>query len=121
MREELTELEPGNTTYRRDVSVSYERLADLARAAGRSGEANALVETAVQLRYNLHRAEVEREDLAVELAYALYLAITTTVLGGSPHERSAIVDLLVPFEARSVLGPRGTLILQWARQPKAEG
>jgi hypothetical protein len=30
----LTELEPGNTTYRRDLSISYERLADLAREAG---------------------------------------------------------------------------------------
>jgi hypothetical protein len=39
VREELTELEPGNTTYRRDLSVSYDRLADLALAAGRSGDA----------------------------------------------------------------------------------
>ncbi|MGH3869709.1 MAG: trypsin-like peptidase domain-containing protein [Pseudonocardiaceae bacterium] len=36
------ELEPGNTTYRRDLSISYERLADLAREAGRSGDAETL-------------------------------------------------------------------------------
>ncbi|NLG22239.1 MAG: hypothetical protein GX555_12515, partial [Actinomycetales bacterium] len=37
-----TELEPGNTTYRRDLSISYNKLADLALAAGRSGDAEAL-------------------------------------------------------------------------------
>ena len=36
------EAEPGNTTYRRDLSISYQRLADLAAEAGRSGDAEDL-------------------------------------------------------------------------------
>ncbi|MDQ1295878.1 MAG: hypothetical protein QG608_3765, partial [Actinomycetota bacterium] len=40
--ERKTDLEPGNTTYRRDLSISYNKLADLALAAGRSGDAEAL-------------------------------------------------------------------------------
>ena len=63
------ELEPGNTTYRRDLSVSYNKLADLALAAGRSGDAEALYRQALAVAQEL--AELEpgnttyRRDLSV--------------------------------------------------------
>ena len=62
-------LEPGNTTYRRDLSISYERLADLALAEGRSGDAEELYRQALTVRQEL--AELEpgnttyRRDLSV--------------------------------------------------------
>lgn len=37
--DDIDDLEPGNTTYRRDLSVSFERLADLARATGQTDQA----------------------------------------------------------------------------------
>ncbi|MGH3864686.1 MAG: tetratricopeptide repeat protein, partial [Pseudonocardiaceae bacterium] len=67
--EELAELEPGNTTYRRDLSISYERLADLAREAGRSGDAETLYRQSLTVREEL--AELEpgnttyRRDLSI--------------------------------------------------------
>ena len=69
MAQELTELEPGNTTYRRDLSVCYERLADLARAAGRSGDAEALYQQALAVAQELTELEpgntTYRRDLSV--------------------------------------------------------
>ena len=63
------ELEPGNTTYRRDLSISYERLADLAREAGRSGDADALYRQALQVREELIELEpgntTYRRDLSI--------------------------------------------------------
>ena len=67
--ERRVELEPGNTTYRRDLSVSYEQLADLALAAGRSAEAEGLYGQSLAVRQEL--AELEpgnttyRRDLSV--------------------------------------------------------
>jgi len=49
--------EPGNTTYQRDVSVSYERLADLARQAGQGEQAQALYRQALTIREALAAAE----------------------------------------------------------------
>ena len=67
--QELTELEPGNTTYRRDLSVSYERLADLAAEAGRSGDAEALYQQALAVAQELTELEpgntTYRRDLSV--------------------------------------------------------
>jgi tetratricopeptide (TPR) repeat protein len=66
---ELTELEPGNTTYRRDLSVSYDKLADLALAAGRSGDAEALYRQSLAGRQELTELEpgntTYRRDLSV--------------------------------------------------------
>jgi len=63
------ELEPGNTTYRRDLSVSYERLADLAAAAGRSGDAEDLYRQSLAVRQELTELEpgntTYRRDLSV--------------------------------------------------------
>ncbi len=62
-------LEPGNTTYRRDLSISYERLADLAREAGRSTDAEALYRQALQVREELTELEpgntTYRRDLSI--------------------------------------------------------
>jgi tetratricopeptide (TPR) repeat protein len=62
-------LEPGNTTYRRDLSISYERLADLAREAGRSGDAEALYRQALQVAEELTELEpgntTYRRDLSI--------------------------------------------------------
>jgi tetratricopeptide (TPR) repeat protein len=66
---ELTELEPGNTTYRRDLSISYNKLADLALAAGRSAEAEGLYRQALQVREELTELEpgntTYRRDLSI--------------------------------------------------------
>ncbi|MDQ3765128.1 MAG: tetratricopeptide repeat protein, partial [Actinomycetota bacterium] len=54
VRQELTKLEPENSTYRRlDLFDSYNRLADLARAAGRLGDAEELYRGALQVSQEL--------------------------------------------------------------------
>ncbi|MGH3754088.1 MAG: trypsin-like peptidase domain-containing protein [Pseudonocardiaceae bacterium] len=114
------ELEPGNTTYRRDLSISYERLADLAREARDLEIARDFVVRAVSIRRAIHRLEQHREDVAVELAYTLYLSAAITVLGEQENavlvERQQIVDVLDPFERVGLLGARGHSLLVWARE-----
>jgi hypothetical protein len=62
--ERLVAAEPGNTGYQRDLTLSYERLAEVDRSAtGRRG----LLEQAVIVRRRLHQAEPSRVDLAEEL------------------------------------------------------
>ena len=119
VREELTELEPGNTTYRRDLSISYERLAALAAQAGEVDAARQLVGQAVNIRRAVHELEPQRVDVAVELAYALYLSaeIASTIAsdGAGQHEREEIMKVLIPFENANVLSSRGHALLRWAR------
>jgi tetratricopeptide (TPR) repeat protein len=77
--QELTELEPGNTTYRRDLSISYERLADLALAAGRSGDAEALYRQSLQVAQELTELEpgntTYRRDLSISYERLADLAL----------------------------------------------
>ena len=76
----LAEAEPGNTTYARDLSVSFDRLADLAREAGQEDQAQIWVTTTLDIRRKLVRDEPRRLDLAEELAYVLYLS----AISGTP-------------------------------------
>ena len=119
MREELTELEPGNTTYRRDLSISYERLADLASRAGELRTARELVDQAVEIRRAIHRLEPHRVDVAVELAYTLYLSVAITAMKApdstAQANREEIIEVLIPFEDTSLLTDRGYTLLMWAR------
>ncbi|MBK6888255.1 MAG: hypothetical protein IPH03_18630 [Tetrasphaera sp.] len=113
----LADREPGNTSYQRDLSVSYERLADLALREN-DPRAAVHVEQALRARLLLAAREPTREDLAVELGYALYLAsfvgITFGEEGRTPREVAAHV--LTPFEQAGRLGPRGRALLAWARE-----
>ncbi|MGH3982429.1 MAG: hypothetical protein ACRDST_07010 [Pseudonocardiaceae bacterium] len=105
------ELEPGNTTYRRDPSISYELLADLAREAGKLEIARDLVDGAVHIRRAVHRLEPHRVDVAVELAYTLYLCATIAAVEGRENagqaEREEIMEVLMPFEDADLLIARG--------------
>jgi len=117
--EELTGLEPGNTTYRRDLSISYERLADLASQAGELHTARELVDQAVEIRRAIHRLEPRRVDMAVELAYTLYLSVAITAMKApdstAQANREEIIEVLIPFEDTSLLTDRGYTLLMWAR------
>jgi hypothetical protein len=117
-RQELAAAEPGNTTYRRDLSVSYERLADLAIAADLNS-AKAFIERALALRRFVHAMDRTREDVAVELGYALYVSARIAEQDGlrteSAHQREEIGQILGPLEEAQVLGQRGRSILSWAR------
>ncbi|MGA2927217.1 MAG: tetratricopeptide repeat protein [Solirubrobacteraceae bacterium] len=55
--EALAAAEPGNTTYQRDVSVSYNTLGDLARASGQAVEAERLYRQSLTVREALAAAE----------------------------------------------------------------
>ncbi|MGH3693592.1 MAG: hypothetical protein ACRDRX_06285 [Pseudonocardiaceae bacterium] len=118
------ELEPGNTTYRRDLSISYERLADLAREAGNLEIALDLVGRAVSIRRAILRLEPQRVDVAVEFAYTLYLSAMIAILGeqenGGLAERQEIMDMLAPFERASLLTARGHSLFAWAREGDSE-
>lgn len=114
------ELEPGNTTYRRDLSISYERLADLAREAENLEIAGDLVDRAVNIRRAIHQLEPHRIDVAVEFAYALYLSAMIAIPGGQEiaglAEGQKIVAVLAPFERADLLTARGRSLLVWARE-----
>jgi tetratricopeptide (TPR) repeat protein len=124
VREELTELEPGNTTYRRDLSISYEHLADLAREAGKPEIARDLVDRAIHIRRAAHQLEPHRVDVAVELAYTLYLCATIAAVEGRENaeqaEREEIMKALMPFEDAALLTVRGHALLEWARKEDSD-
>ena len=79
MAQALADAELGNTTYRRDLSVSFNKLADLALAAGRSGDAEALYRQSLQVRQELADAEpgntTYRRDLSVSFERLADLAM----------------------------------------------
>ena len=62
---------PDNPDYRRGLSVSYSKLADLARAAGNTGEADGWIDKALEIRRSLNEIEPARLDFAEEFACAL--------------------------------------------------
>ena len=124
MAEELIELEPENTTYRRDLSISYNKLADLAREAGELETARELVDRAVHIRRAVHRLEPRRVDVAVELAYTLYLCALIVAdearEGAGQAERKEIKEVLIPFEGAGLLTTRGHGLLEWAREEDSD-
>jgi hypothetical protein len=105
----LVRAEPGNTTYQRDVSISYERLADLAIEAGE--EAERLVIRAVGIRRPLLAREPARADLADELGVALYQLASL----GSVGTRHEMMEFLDPFERTGTISSTGAELLKWAR------
>jgi len=117
VRQELADAEPGNTTYRRDLSISFERLADLAMRQGAGQEADQWASRALQIRRQLVREEPGRLDFAVELAYVLYLSAS---IGESSDAGPALArearSLLEPFEQLGYVTPRALDLLAWARQ-----
>ena len=120
INERKYKLEQGNTTYRRDLSISYERLADLASRAGELRTARELVDQAVEIRRAIHRLEPHRVDVAVELAYTLYLSAAITAITApdstAQANREEIIEVLIPFEDTSLLTTRGHALLVWARE-----
>ncbi|QKW12226.1 hypothetical protein [Verrucosispora sp. NA02020] len=114
--ERLAAAEPENTSYARDLSISYERLGDLAHHAEDTETAKALLTTAASIRRALHRQEPNRIDLAEELGVTL--AQLSSVVNND--DRAALiaetVDVLEPFERAGTLTPKGTAVLRWARQ-----
>ena len=118
MRQELAELEPGNTTYRRDLSISYERLGNIAAESGQAKEAQRCLTIALDMRRELHRQEPQRVDLAEELGVTLYLF--SGAVDDQANVRQEIIDVLVPFERASTITRKGVPLLGWARQSAAE-
>ena len=57
--EELAAADPANTTYRRDLSLSYDNLAELARTAGKSDEADEWASKALAIKRQLNKDEPE--------------------------------------------------------------
>jgi hypothetical protein len=116
--QDLAERDPGNTTYRRDLSISYERLADLTRAEDMDS-APSLIERAVALRRGVHDLDQTREDLAVEFAYALYLGAEIAAQAGQQGvpeaHRGEVIEILTPFDTVGLLGGRGRGLLVWAQ------
>jgi hypothetical protein len=60
--------EPGNTTYARDLSISYERLADLAVATGQAAEAERLFRQSLTIREGLAAGEPGNTTYARDLS-----------------------------------------------------
>jgi len=112
IRQGLADAEPGNTLYQRDLSVSYERLAALAME---TKEAIEWLAVAAACRRALHEQETQRIDLAVELAYFLYL-LANVDRGRLADIERQIIDLLHPFETVGTINARGVAILRWARK-----
>ncbi|WP_345702201.1 tetratricopeptide repeat protein, partial [Streptomyces avermitilis] len=81
LTEGLAAGEPGNTTYARDLSVSYERLADLAVATGQAAEAERLLRQALTIAEGLAAGEpgntTYARDLSVSYERLADLAVAT--------------------------------------------
>ncbi len=81
MEQELADADPGNTVYRRDLSISYERLADLARDSGDPARARHLYERSLTIRQQLADADpgntVYRRDLSISYERLADLAMRT--------------------------------------------
>jgi Flp pilus assembly protein TadD len=57
IRERLAAAKPGNPTYQRDLSLSYDQLGDLVEAAGQGAEAERLFREALAIAEGLAAAE----------------------------------------------------------------
>lgn len=112
---QLAEAEPDNTVYQRDLSISYERLADLAHAAQQGAEAREWLGQAVARRRSLHEQEPLRIDLAEELAYCLYLIASVDETNIDEMEQE-MITLLTPFERSGTITRRAASMLTWARE-----
>ena len=112
--------EPGNTAYQRDLSISYERLGDLAERSSDLAIARSFIDRATQLRRRVQRIEPGWVEVAIELAYALYMSARLAVAAGSSDagtaERQEILTVLSPLETSGALTERGHQLLRFARE-----
>ena len=65
---DISELEPDNTGYARDLAVSYERLGDLALHSGQGELARQLFQQSLAIRERLAGAEPDNTGYARDLA-----------------------------------------------------
>ena len=110
----LAAREPENTGYQRDVSLSLNKLGDLAVAVGDRPRAVAYLESAVAHRRSLRDHEPERLDLAEELGTSLYLFATAIDPAAAGSIRAEARDALRPFDESGLLTPKGQEVLAWA-------
>ncbi|MHB1596378.1 MAG: hypothetical protein ACYCU3_19645, partial [Streptosporangiaceae bacterium] len=66
--QQLADAEPGNATYARDLSVSFERLADLAAEAGQGERARELYQRSLEIAQQLADAEPGNATYARDLS-----------------------------------------------------
>ncbi|MGH3869420.1 MAG: hypothetical protein ACRDQ4_25605, partial [Pseudonocardiaceae bacterium] len=111
----LAETEPANTTYQRDLSISYERLAVLADKEQEQAVAAELFTEALIIRRALNAREPKRIDLAQELAVCLRLVAASDHSKLQEVERE-LINLLSPFEISGTITARAAEILHWARE-----
>ena len=110
--EELAGREPANTEYQRDLSFSYERLAE-ASATDQPADAKQHIDAAAAARNVLQQREPENVELTEELAATLGQRIAITEQ--AEPDRSAILALLEPLEQQGRLTPKGAATLGWLR------
>jgi tetratricopeptide (TPR) repeat protein len=115
--QQLTEADPANHLYRHTLASLCEWAVSVART-GDSDLAKMFADSALSLRRGIHELEQEREDFAVEYAYALYLSseVETTLghLDTTRNSHSEIIRILQPFSTSDSLGPRGQALLEYA-------
>jgi len=92
---ELAQAELGDTAYRRDLSISYDKLGDRVRDEGRAAEATRLYQQSRQLREELAQPEpgntAYRRDLALSYEALADLAVRLGL--GELSQHSAIPAL----------------------------
>ena len=110
IRERLARADPTNTGFQRDLSVSYNKLGDLARGSGDAGEAARLYQQALAIAEGLARADPTnttfQRDLAVSYERLADLAISDarrddiTTGGTDPEGARQIYRRAVEFTER---------------------
>ena len=105
--------DPGSTDFQRGLSVSYERLGDLAGAAGQTGDAERHIDAAVDARTALHQREPRNVALAEELTVTLRQRIS--IIEQIEPDRSTILTALEPLEHQGLLTEKGLAMLAWVR------
>ncbi|MGH4007675.1 MAG: tetratricopeptide repeat protein, partial [Pseudonocardiaceae bacterium] len=89
--ERLARAEPGRADYQRDLSVSYERLADLNAALGQGDQALTLYQQSLDIAERLARAEPGRADYQRDLSVSYNkLGICLAQLGRAEEAAAAL-------------------------------
>lgn len=104
--------EPANTGYQRDVSVSLNKLGDLAVAVGDGDRARGFLERSVASRRRIQALEPARVDLAEELGIAFH-RLAAADEGQDAACRSAVLSLLEAPALRDRLTRIGESLREW--------
>jgi len=108
------ELDPANAGYKRDLSVSYERLGDLLTREGERAAARRYYEQALGIRERLVELDPANAGYKIDLVVSLTRA-------GTPEALERALAILRGLEQEGRLSPRHAAWIAWIEQKLRQG